>query len=39
MSVTCARCDSEVAMGLKKQHDCVKALQKVIADYAKIISS
>ena len=38
MSVTCAKCDSEVAMRLKKSHDCVKALRGVITHYAKIIS-
>ena len=38
MSVTCAKCDSEVAMSLKKQHDCVKSLRGVISHYARIIS-
>ena len=38
MSVTCSRCDSEVAVRLKKSHDCVRALRAVISQYAKIIS-
>ena len=38
MSVTCARCDSEVAVRLKQQHDCVRTLRSVIAHYSKIIS-
>jgi len=38
MSVTCSKCDSEVAMRLKKSHDCVKALRGVIAHYSKIIT-
>ena len=38
MSVTCAKCDCEVAMGLKKEHDCVKALRAVITQYSKIIA-
>ena len=38
MSVTCAKCDCEVAMGLKKEHDCVKALRGIITQYSKIIA-
>jgi len=38
MSVTCAKCDSEVAVRLKESHDCVKALRGVISQYSKIIS-
>jgi hypothetical protein len=38
MSVTCVRCDSEVAVRLKHSHDCVRALRGVITQYSKIIS-
>lgn len=38
MSVTCSKCDSEVAMSLKKQHDCIKALRAVITQYIKIVA-
>jgi hypothetical protein len=38
MSVTCSKCDVEVAMRLKDQHDCIKALRGVIVNYSKIIS-
>ena len=33
MSVTCAKCDSEVPRRLKKSHDCVKVLRDVIVQY------
>ena len=33
MSVTCARCDSEVPRRSKQSHDCVKVLRGVIAQY------
>lgn len=38
MSVTCAKCDSEVARRLKSSHNCVKVLKGVISEYSKIIS-
>ena len=38
MSVTCANCDCEVAMGLKNDHNCVKALRAIITQYSKIIT-
>lgn len=38
MSVTCAKCDSEVAMSLKKEHNCIKTLKSVITQYTKVIA-
>ena len=37
MSVTCSRCDSEVAVSLKSQHDCVRTLRGIISQYSRII--
>ena len=38
MSVTCAKCDCEVAMGLKDSHDCIKALRAILTQYSRIIT-